>query len=73
MPINGATSRQVNFAGLCTSQDRATQLHKEIFTVTLKARSSVDSIISVIVKTVFVLMLLFDIRKVCRTKIFTKK
>ena len=28
---------------------------------------------TVIVKTVFVLMLLFDIVKVCRTKIFTKK
>ena len=28
---------------------------------------------NVIVKTVFVLMLLFDVRKVCRTKIFTKK
>ena len=27
---------------------------------------------SVIVKTVFVLMLLFDMGKVCRTKIFTK-
>ena len=38
----------------------------------LKARSSVDSVISVIVKTVFVSMLLFDIEKVCRTKIFTK-
>ena len=32
-----------------------------------------DSVISVIVKTVFALMLLFDIGKVCRTKIFTKK
>ena len=36
-------------------------------------RSSVGSVVSVIVKTVSVLMLLFDIEKVCRTKIFTKK
>ena len=33
-----------------------------------KCGSSVDCVISVIVKTVFVLMLLFDIGKVCRTK-----
>ena len=38
-----------------------------------KARSSVDSVISVIVKTVLVLTFLFDVGKVCRTKIFTKK
>ena len=37
-----------------------------------KSGNSVDSVISVIVKTVFVLMLLFDMGKVCRTKIFTK-
>ena len=34
--------------------------------------SSLDSVISVIVKTVFVLMLLFDTGKVRRTKVFTK-
>ena len=45
--------------------------HKEMFTVTfspsfclLKAQSSVDSVITVIVQTVFVLTLLFDIEKV---------
>ena len=38
----------------------------------LEAWSSVDSVTSVIVKTVFVLILLFDIGKVCRTKISTK-
>ena len=64
---------------MSSSQDRTTQIHKEIFTVTfqpsfclLKARSLVDFVISVIDKTVFVLILLFDIEKVCRTKIFTK-
>ena len=31
-----------------------------------------DSVISVIVKTVFVLMLLFDVGKACRTKVFTR-
>ena len=36
-----------------------------------KCGSSVDCVISVLVKTVFVL-LLFDIGKVCRTKVFTK-
>ena len=38
----------------------------------MKAWSSVDRVISVIVKTVFLLMLLFDLWKVCRTNIFTK-
>ena len=64
---------------LSWSQDGTTQIHKEIFysnfiTMLLffKCRTSVDCVISVIVKTVFVLMLLFDIGKVCRTKVFTK-
>ena len=43
------------------------------FLCLLKARNSVDSVISVITRTVFVFMLLFDIEKVCRTKLFTKK
>ena len=65
---------------LSSSHDRTTQIDNENFTVTLepsiyplKARSSVDSVISIIVKTAFGLMLLFDIEKVCRTKILTKK
>ena len=41
--------------------------------LSFKGWSTVDSAISIIVKTVFVLMLLFDVGKVCRTKIFTKK
>ena len=40
--------------------------------LSFKSGSSVDSVISVIVKTVFVLMLLFDMGKVCRTKVVTK-
>ena len=40
--------------------------------LSFKSGSSVDSVISVIVKTVFVLMLLFDVGKVCRTKVVTK-
>ena len=36
--------------------------------LSFKSGSSVDSVISVIVKTVFVLMLLFDVGKVCRPK-----
>ena len=38
----------------------------------MKAWSSGDRVISVIVKTVFLSMLLFDLWKVCRTNIFTK-
>ena len=40
--------------------------------LSFKSGSSVDSVISIIVKTVFVLMLLFDMGKVYRTKVFTK-
>ena len=36
--------------------------------LSFKCRSSVDSVILVIVKTVFVLVLIFDIEKVCWTK-----
>ena len=43
-----------------------------ILDLKLEAWSSVDSVTSAIVKTVFVLILLFDIGKVCRTKISTK-
>ena len=40
--------------------------------LSFKSGSSIDSVISVIVKTVIVLMLPFDIGKVCRTKVFPK-
>ena len=40
--------------------------------LSFKSGSSVDSVILVIVKTVFVLMLLFNMGKVCRTKVFVK-
>ena len=74
MPVNGGSKQvhvyilQLLASKFCQtlrlSQERTTQIHKEIFKVTfspsfcpLKAGSSIDSVISVIAKTVFVLML----------------